>query len=188
MSTTILFIFVYQYNPKSHLNLEKSDLVVILGAGYLTNGTPVPALERRLTKGYDIWNQIRKIKKSDVFIMLSGQTREVSVMHDYLEEEHDINSDFIILDNKGKNTRATVLNASQIQKQLKTTSIFVSQAYHLPRIKLYAWYYNIDAQYAASERLEVKFIDMFEPVCREVFAIIFFFPSELFRKIFLNNS
>ncbi|MGL4562280.1 MAG: ElyC/SanA/YdcF family protein [Brevinema sp.] len=165
-----LTLFIYHYNPKTPI-IAKSQLVVILGAGYQSDGTPVPALAQRLQKGLELWEQLQ-VYDQDVYILLSGRKREVIVMQEYLEEEVD--PKFIIRDFNGKNTRKTILNTYQIQKLYNSYPIFVSQAYHLPRIKLYTWYYNINAQFVAADRVPVEFSLMFWPALREALAILWF--------------
>ncbi|MGL4388759.1 MAG: YdcF family protein [Brevinema sp.] len=172
-----LTVFVATYNPKS-MNIKNSQLIVILGAGYQLDVTPVPALEKRLQKGLEIWKQL-KVTNQEVFILLSGRDREVFVMQEYLREE-GVASRFILKDLNGQNTRKTILNTYRIQKLYHSNPIFISQAYHLPRIYLYTWYYNIDAQFIASDRLPLGFKSMIWPALREALAIILFLGFYVF--------
>ncbi len=62
---SVLGISFYKPAP----NFQKdSSLVVILGAGYLKNGQPVLALEKRLDKGVEVWGQLYKTNPNKVYI------------------------------------------------------------------------------------------------------------------------
>ncbi|MGL4393704.1 MAG: YdcF family protein [Brevinema sp.] len=176
-----LTTFIAYYKPAPPV-LSKSQLVVILGAGYQVDGTPVPALAKRLQKGLEVWKSL-KVSNQDIYFLLSGRDREVHVMKEYLVAE-GVSSSFIIKDTNGTNTKKTILNTKQIQKNYSSSPIFISQAYHLPRMKLYAWYYKVDAQFVASDRLPIQFHKLFWPSLRESLAIVQFLITVFLISIY----
>lgn len=160
------------YKPTPNLQ-DDSSLVVILGAGYLKNQTPVLALEKRLDKGVEVWNQLQKTDSKAVYILLSGRKEEVQVMHDYLTSQ-GISKDYLMKDEFSLNTRDTVKYSYQEANQLNTKPIFISQAYHIPRIVFYATMYGYsNVNYVATDRVNIPFYKLLYVSGREVLAIIF---------------
>ena len=161
------------YKPVPNFQKD-SALVVILGAGYLKNGKPVLALEKRLDKGVEIWNQQYQRNPKEVYILLSGRKEEVHVMHEYLTAR-GISKNFLMKDESSLNTRDTIKYSYQEAKQLNTVPIFISQAYHIPRITFYSTMYGYNnANYVATDRVEIPFLKLLYVSGREVLAIIFF--------------
>ena len=124
------------YKPAPNFQ-DDSSLVVILGAGYLKNGKPVLALEKRLDKGVEVWDQLYKTNPKEVYILLSGRKEEVHVMYEYLIRQ-GISKEYLMKDEFSLNTRDTIKYSYQEAQQLSTAPIFISQAYHIPRIIFYS--------------------------------------------------
>ena len=166
-----LGIAFYKPSPNFHNN---SRLIVILGAGFLKNGSPVLALEKRLNKGIEVWTQLSGTNHNKAFILLSGRKEEVQVMFEYLKN-HNISTKYLIRDEFSYNTRDTIRYAYQKSQQLNTSPIFVSQAYHIPRILLYATVYGYDdIMYVATDRVNIPFHKLLYVSIREAFAIVSF--------------
>ncbi len=172
-------IAITTYNPPPP-QIVSSRLVVILGAGYLKSGDPVPALERRLQKGIEIWyllqsNQISHQTQKNVYVMISGRKEEVQVMKNYLSS-NGIADKYIEEDIEGNNTKSTVENAYHMSEKLQTEPIFISQAYHIPRIAFYTKFHTSKgAQFIATDRVNISLISFLAVSLRESFAI-FLFP------------
>lgn len=168
----MLLIFLCFYTPENS-SIKQSQLIVILGAGYSQNGTPVLALERRLQKGIEIWNEHRQLfNQKNIYFMISGRKEEVNVMNTFLNE-HNIPNEFIIKDIEGYNTWATVENAYYVAQLLETSPIFVSQAYHIPRIYLYTLFYRSSkTQYIVTDRVKISVVNMIITSGRETLAIL----------------
>ena len=174
---SVLGISFYKPAP----NFQKdSSLVVILGAGYLKNGQPVLALEKRLDKGVEVWGQLYKTNPNKVYIVLSGRKEEVQVMHEYLIAR-GISKNYLIKDEFSLNTRDTVKYSYQEALRLNTIPIFISQAYHIPRIIFYSTMFGYkDINYVATDRVKIPFYKLLYVSGREVLAIIFFPISIIF--------
>lgn len=155
------------YSPKPDLGND-SKLLVVLGAGYTHTGEPVLALEKRLDKTL-------YLNSLNTMIMVSGREEEVHVMEDYLED-NGINKKNIIRDIHGMNTRSTVKNAFNISQQTQTSPTFISQAYHLPRIRLYAYTYGkgVNANFVATDRVKLPLNKLLYVSFREIGAITAF--------------
>ena len=168
------------YKPAPNFQKD-SALVVILGAGYLKNGKPVLALEKRLDKGVEIWDQLQKTNPNEVYILLSGRKEEVHVMHEYLINQ-GISKEYLMKDESSLNTRDTVKYSYQEALQLNTVPIFISQAYHIPRIIFYSTmcgHSNIN--HVATDRVQIPFFKLLHVSGREVLAIVFF-PIIILKK------
>lgn len=162
----LLVLGISFYQPKPSYTIS-SQLIVILGAGYFPTGQPVPALEKRLDKGVELWS---KNQSDSIYIMISGREEEVTIMKNYLLEK-GIPKSHLVEDREGVNTRATVHNAYRYAKKYNTDPLFVSQAYHLPRIYLYALSYG-KAEYRATDRVSIAWISLFPVASRELLAIL----------------
>jgi len=172
--------FIMIYNPVNPQASQKS--IFILGAGYQSDGTPVPALKRRLCKGIEIWKRYQELK-SDSYIIISGHEDEINVMNDFLID-NNVLKQYIIQDIYGTNTRATIINSKNIIKKYSLSPIYISQAYHLPRILLYSKYFRIsNAQFIASDRLPLSITQMVPIAVRETVAILAFPFLELYRYL-----
>ncbi|MGL5254707.1 MAG: ElyC/SanA/YdcF family protein [Brevinema sp.] len=169
-----LSLFLVYYSPKTVL--EKSDIIVVFGAGYRKDGRPVPALETRLQTASWLWQQMG----ANSSLLLSGRQEEVAVMQQYLVNE-GVPSEKISTDLGGTNTAATVRRLQPFRDNKIT---FVSQAYHLPRIRLYAYVYQVkNVTFSAAERIDLPLWRLLPATARESFAILCF-P---FQRIFISD-
>ncbi len=162
-----LVLCIAFYTPRPDIS-EESHLLVVLGAGYTRDGEPVLALEKRLDKTLSLWDKGKKI-------VVSGREEEVYVMEEYLlHKGTPYNS--IIRDIYGENTRSTVKNAFIISEELDTVPTFISQAYHLPRIRIYSYIYgkNINSNFVPTDRVKMPLDKLLFVSLREVGAIMAF--------------
>ena len=167
-----LSLFLVYYSPKPIV--VSSDIIVVFGAGYHKDGKPVPALQSRLKTASWLWQQTG----AQSSLLLSGTREEVVVMHQYLTKV-GVPSDKISEDLGGTNTAATVRRLRPLSNNNKMT--FVSQAYHLPRIRLYAFAYQVpNVAFTAAERIDLPLWTIFPATARESFAILCFPLQRLF--------
>lgn len=175
----VLMASLIFYAPSGQDIPSDAALITILGAGYHKDGYPVPALEQRLLTGISLWE--RMPAKSESLLVISGRREEVSIMQSFLENK-GIPSHRIISDIYGTNTRATVLHAKSLLKGEKKYPVFISQAYHLPRIQFYTFVYGMpNARFIAANRIPLSIAEMMPLVFRESVAI-FIFPVIYFLE------
>lgn len=172
---TSFLLFLIFYNPSPALPKKTAETIVILGAGFHRDGVPVPALAARLDTGVLLWKQTDK-KAS---LLVSGRMEEVLVMTQYLGNA-GVPAKYIVADTNGTNTAATVYRFHNINDGSKL--IFVSQAYHLPRLRFYAYIYGIKgATFAVAKRIPLTFWEMLPIAFRESLAILSY-PFTSFRS------
>lgn len=118
---------------------KQADLIVVLGNTVQPNGKMSPRLQARTERGLELYRQ-GKGKK----IMVSGGIGrecqdEAETMKNFLVEK-GVPRENIIVDNKGRNSHFTALNAKAILNQdslnKNPSVIVVSQYYHISRTKL----------------------------------------------------
>lgn len=176
----VLMATLIFYAPSENAIPSDAALITIFGAGYHKDGYPVPALEQRLLKGISLWE--RMPAKSESLLVISGRREEVSIMHNFLENK-GIPSHRIVPDIHGTNTRATVLHTKSLLKGNNKYPVFISQAYHLPRIQLYTFIYGMpNAYFIAANRIPLPISEMLPLVFRESVAI-FIFPFVYFLEL-----
>ena len=114
-------------------------------------------------------------------IFISGKLYEIYVMKSYLLK-NNVNREDIIIDQNGINTYHTIKNIKlYISSNKNISTIFISQRYHLPRIKLLIARIGIKNNLLIST--DHKKIDKDEEISiilRESFAIIKSFILDLY--------
>lgn len=128
-----------------------APVIVVLGAGIHPDGTPTEILADRLATAADLYRAGRAPR-----ILCSGDHGKAShdetgVMTRWLED-HGIPPEAIFLDHAGFDSWNTVVRARRVFGV--TAAIFVTQAYHLPRVLWTASHEGIDAQGVAADRHE----------------------------------
>jgi len=113
-----------------------ADVVVVFGARVYANGRLSDALEDRIRTACEIYHS--GLAKR---LVLSGgagdgDLTEAGAMRRYALS-HGVRDDDIFIDDKGRNTEATVRNTVPLFRQWGAQRVLaVSHFYHLPRIKL----------------------------------------------------
>ncbi|MBN2434984.1 MAG: YdcF family protein [Spirochaetes bacterium] len=117
-------------------NIQKCDVVIVLGNKVELDGTPSKRLKARLDRAVQLYHD-----RLFQFIIVSGGIGkegfdESEVMKEYLINKH-VPAEFIIMDNEGVNSYATALNSKRImrQKSLKSAMI-ITQYFHITRTRL----------------------------------------------------
>lgn len=114
--------------------IEKSDVIVILGNKVNQDGSLSLRLKSRLDKGLELYND----SMAPIIFVSGGLGKEGyyegSVMARYLISE-GVDSLAIIIDNKGNTTQLTANNFRQYFSEKHSVTV-VSQYYHISRTKL----------------------------------------------------
>lgn len=133
LSFTAVSFYIAFYPVQYNIPSAKY-LGVVFGAGITRSSGPSTALKLRLDKAVILY---RGKKISKVFI--SGKIAETFVMKNYLLKKKVPAAD-IIVDYNGNNTYETIVNAKSYfaKNPVPESVVFISQQYHIPRIKLIA--------------------------------------------------
>ena len=128
MAAVLIFSAIDQARP--------ADSIVVLGAAQY-DGRPSPVLRARLDHGIDLWN--RGLGK--ILVVTGGKgygdtTSEADVSRSYAKK-HGIPDTAIVLENKGRTTRESMLAVSRLleQRGIKT-AILVSDPFHMLRLSI----------------------------------------------------
>jgi uncharacterized SAM-binding protein YcdF (DUF218 family) len=113
-----------------------ADSIVVLGAAQY-DGRPSPVLKARLDHGIELWEQ----KMAKLLILTGGQgygdtTTEAAVGKAYARK-HGVPDSAILLENKGRTTRESMLGVADIlqSRQIKS-AILVSDPFHMLRLSI----------------------------------------------------
>ena len=119
-----------------HDEVKKADVILILGNKVEENGQPSERLKSRLDKGFQLYQKGYASK-----VVVSGGLgkegfEEAEVMAEYLEKL-GIPAGHIFVDKQGFDTYGSAKNLAKIMREERFQSvIFVSQYYHMSRIRL----------------------------------------------------
>ena len=115
---------------------QRAGSIVVLGAAQY-DGRPSPVLRARLDHGIDLWNQ----GMGKLLIVTGGRgygdtTSEAAVGRAYARK-HGIPDTAIVLENKGRTTRESMLAVSEIlaTRGIKS-AILVSDPFHMLRLSI----------------------------------------------------
>lgn len=113
---------------------QPAGAIVVLGAAQY-DGKPSPVLRARLDHGIDLWN--RRLGK--VLVVTGGEgsgdtTSEAAVGRTYALK-HGVPDSAIVLENKGRTTRESMLAVSEILESRRIkAAILVSDPFHMLRL------------------------------------------------------
>ena len=154
-------------------NINKSDIIVILGNKVELNGTPSLRLQSRLDKGYELY-----MDGFAPLILVSGGIgkegyNEANVMKNYLIDR-GISGDVIMTDSNGIDSFNTALNTKQILIERNFNSVLVvSNYYHISRTKLAFRKSGVEKVYSAhANYFEIR--DLYS-ISREVIGYYYYF-------------
>ncbi len=157
-------------------DVQKSDVIVILGNKVELDGTPSPTLQSRLEKGLELYE-----KQMAPLIIVSGGLgkegyQEAEVMQEYLVSR-GVPKDVVIADNEGFDTFLTAQNTKNILRERSLTSVLVvSNYFHISRTVLAFKKSGIDT--IRSAHAHYFWIGDMRSIPREVVGYIYYF----FRK------
>jgi vancomycin permeability regulator SanA len=167
VSYAAAFFFIALY-PAQNEMMDSKYLCVVFGAGITKSSEPSRALQSRLDKAIELYNEQRIIK-----IFVSGKEPEAYVMRNYLYR-HGVLPDHIIMDPLGENTYSTVINVEKYMRENSIENVvFVSQKYHLPRIILIVTKRNFSRPlYIAADWKRIDRDEQFFFITRESMAYL----------------
>lgn len=127
--------------------LEKSDAIMVLGAGVLPNGTPSDALQDRLLVGISLYQQQHASR-----ILITGddggfRRNEIRVMNQFLLDR-GIPGSAILIDGHGYRTYESCKNAAALN--LHRIDI-VTQRFHIARALYLCSSFGIDSEGVTSD-------------------------------------
>jgi len=128
MAAVLFFSSIDQARP--------ADSIVVLGAAQY-DGRPSPVLRARLDHGIDLWNR----GMGKVLVVTGGKgygdtTSEADVGRSYAKK-HGIPDTAILLENKGRTTRESMLAVSRLlEERGSKTAILVSDPFHMLRLSI----------------------------------------------------
>jgi uncharacterized SAM-binding protein YcdF (DUF218 family) len=113
-----------------------ADSIVVLGAAQY-DGRPSPVLKARLDHGIELWEK----KMAKLLILTGGRgygdtTTEAAVGKAYARK-HGVPDSAILLENKGRTTRESMLGVADIlQSRRINSAILVSDPFHMLRLSI----------------------------------------------------
>lgn len=113
-----------------------ADSIVVLGAAQY-DGRPSPVLKARLDHGIELWQQ----HMAKILILTGGRgygdtTTEAAVGKTYAQK-HGIPDSAILLENRGRTTRESMLGVADIlEKRGIKSAILVSDPFHMLRLSI----------------------------------------------------
>lgn len=153
-------------------NIQKADVIVILGNKVELNGMPSLRLQSRLDKGIELYEQSISEK-----ILVSGGTGkegfdEAVVMKNYLVEQ-GIAAEKIVIDSKGIDSYNTAKNTKAfMQNNNLMSALIVSNYYHISRTRVAFKKVGIETVYSAHSNY-FEFRDLYS-IAREVIGYFYY--------------
>lgn len=144
----IYFIWIHagRWTPR------EADALVVLGYKCI-NGQIDPLLAERLDTALDLWNRFRYR-----YVVLSGgavvsERTEAAIMRDYLISK-GVDAKRILLEEYSRNTVHNIVNCTLLmRRQHLKTCLYVSNSFHLRRMRYIARRLNIPANFYGSRKL-----------------------------------
>lgn len=146
-------------------HLAEADVIVVLGAGIASDGTPSQVLHDRLETALELYREGRAPR-----ILLTGDHAakdydEVASMRRFLLAR-GVPEEALVLDGAGVDTFSSIARARTVYGAEK--AIVVTQGFHLPRAVWLARSMGIDAEGAVADKRTYRGALWFE--VREVFS------------------
>lgn len=164
-----LYIFVTHQSHQKIESLPVSDAVIVFGT-LVRDGKVSPLLKERLDASIAIY-QANKVEQ----IVVSNRAKASAVMHQYLLE-NGIPPEAIAVDNSADKTPDTCRYEKKIYSNPRKL-IFVSQAYHLPRIAYQCKKLGITAVSFPAENIRKQRASLFSS-----FDVFFIRTKRYFRE------
>ncbi|MCW8850477.1 MAG: YdcF family protein [Melioribacteraceae bacterium] len=157
-TTLMIIIFTLTYSfwiiEYDH-DVEKNqhDYGIILGAAVWSGNKPSPIFIGRIEKGAKLFKQ-KAIKK----IQLTGgnapgELSEAKTAYNYLREKYNLDSNQILIEEKTSTTNEQIryIKNNFVNDMSASDFIFISDEFHLMRIKEMADFYGLKAKVVSSE-------------------------------------
>ena len=149
--TLIYSFWIVEYDHSTENN--QHDYGIILGAAVWSGNIPSPIFIGRIDKGAKLYKQ-KAIKK----IQLTGgnapgELSEAKTAFNYLREKYDLDSNYILIEEETSTTNEQIryIRNNFDQDEYEANFIFISDEFHLMRIKEMADFYGLKAKVVSSE-------------------------------------
>jgi vancomycin permeability regulator SanA len=151
----LFFVFAFIYVTSSRIIDDKivdgEKVAVVLGAAVWSNNSPSPMLASRVEKAYELYKSgdVKKIQLTGG--NAPGELSEAEVGFLYLKQR-GVDARDVWLEKKTSNTAEQVRYVKEelINKRKLENIVFVSNAYHITRIREICSFYNIKPGIEAS--------------------------------------
>jgi uncharacterized SAM-binding protein YcdF (DUF218 family) len=171
----MLSSFIYSiYHPRL-----RQDYIIVLGAGLLDGEKVTPLLAKRVDRGIHLYQkQLRKKKKSVIFIMSGGQgldekISEAQAMKNYALSQGVLEED-IILEDRSRTTYENMKYSKCIIGDIKAHVLFCTTNYHVFRASIYAKRAGLNAQGLGAR---TPFYFWYNAMLREFIAILMMYKK-----------
>jgi vancomycin permeability regulator SanA len=149
--TLIYSFLIIEYDHSVEKN--EHDYGIILGAAVWSGNRPSPIFIGRIDKGAKLFKQ-KAIKN----IQLTGgnapgELSEAKTAFNYLKEKYNLDSSHILIEEKTATTNEQIryIKNHFIHDESESSFIFISDEFHLMRIKEMADFYGLKAKVVSSE-------------------------------------
>ena len=151
----LFFVFAFIYVTSSRIINDKiadgDKVAVVLGAAVWSNNSPSPMLASRVEKAYELYKSgyVKKIQLTGG--NAPGELSEAEVGFLYLKQR-GVDTRDLWLEKKTSNTAEQVRYVKEelINKRKLANIVFVSNSYHITRIREICSFYNIKSGIEAS--------------------------------------
>lgn len=139
-----LMAWIHHYGTQN--NPQKSDVIIVLGAGLNRSGAPGPALTRRANHAADLWEQ----DFADFLICTGGQAypaprSEAAACREILLNR-GIPAENILMEDNSRSTEENALGTlALIEEYHWQSALIVSDSYHVFRAGLIFDHYDADS-------------------------------------------
>lgn len=152
LALTLPWLVLRAANPFVSVETAKPAQAALIFGAVVRNGTISPLHQERLDAGIAAY----RAGKADKLVV-SNSASAARSMQTYLEQK-GIPADAIEFDGKAERTNQTCF--AEVQKDLNRSVIFVSQAFHLPRIALQCQQQGLHGQLLVPDRNARRNVDL----------------------------
>lgn len=149
---TLLYSFwIIEYDYSSEK--DQYDYGIILGAAVWSGNRPSPIFVGRIEKGAKLFKQnaIKRIQLTGG--NAPGELSEARTAYNYLIKHHDLDSNFILMEEKTSTTNEQIryIRNNFINEKASSNFLFISDEFHLMRITEMAKFYDLKAKVVSSD-------------------------------------
>lgn len=167
----VLGVVIYAYGQSDHA--QKTDVIIVLGAGLRADGRPGPALTRRSIHAADLWKQGYAPR-----IICSGGTpgqinirSEADACAEILREQ-GVPPDAIFLEDRSRSTEENAIESKQIMEANGwKTALLVSDGFHMLRANWIFHIYGLDVALSPVTAERPPLLEYIVLIMREVVAL-----------------
>ena len=152
----ILFTLIYSFwiiEYDHSTENQQYDYGIILGAAVWSGNIPSPIFIGRIDKGAQLYQQ-KAIKNLQLTGgNAPGELSEAKTAFNYLKEKYNLDSNYILIEEETSTTNEQIryIKNNFVQEEYESNFIFISDEFHLMRIKEMADFYGLKAKVVSSE-------------------------------------